>query len=96
MREPHDRKRGLSRADAEEIGVSAFVWLAADAERLSRFMALTGLEPDQLRAAAAAPDFLPAVLDHLAGHEPDLVAFAGEHRLPPERIAQASQILKQA
>ena len=82
-----------ARGQAEEIAVSALAFLAADSDRLSRFLALTGLDPAGLRQAAAEPGFHLAILDHIAGHEPDLLAFAAEAGLPPERIAAARQIL---
>ena len=87
-------KRGsLGKDGAEEIAVSAVAYVAADSDRLERFLALSGLEPGKLRKAAGEPGFLLAVLDHLCGHEPDLIAFAAASNLPPEHVAAARQIL---
>ena len=88
-----DRRGSPSKDEAESIAISAIGYIAADSDRLGRFLALTGLEPDGLRRAAGEPGFLLAILDHLCGHEPDLVAFAADAGLPPERIAAARQLL---
>jgi hypothetical protein len=82
-----------AREDAERIAVAALGFIAADSDRLDRFLALTGLDPAGLRQAASQPGFFLAVLDHLAGHEPDLLAFAAEAKLSPEKVDAARQIL---
>jgi hypothetical protein len=79
----------IGREAAEAMAVEALGWLASDGERLGRFLALTGLGPESLRAAAAEPGFLARVLDHLAGSERELVAFAAERGHAPERVAAA-------
>ena len=81
------------REDAEAIAVSALGFIAAESTRLDRFLALTGLDPGGLRQAATQPGFFAAVLDHLAGHEPDLLAFAVEANLSPEKVDAARRIL---
>ena len=87
-------KRGQpTRAESESIAIQAIAHIAADEERLGRFLALTGLAPDGLRAAAQEPGFLASVLDHLAGYEPDLIAFAAEAGVPPEKVAAARLVL---
>jgi hypothetical protein len=96
MKNPGDSRLGgvkSSRDDAETIAVSALGFLAADPERLSRFLALSGLGPHNLRAAAASPGFLAAVLDHLMADERLLIAFAGGENLSPERIAAARRAM---
>lgn len=82
-----------SRDEAESIAIRAIGYIAADDERLQRFLALTGLDPGGLRSAASEPGFLAAVLDHIAGHEPDLLAFAAAADLPPERVGAARMLL---
>ena len=61
---------------AETMAIAALGFLAAEPERLARFLALSGLGPHNLRQAATSPGFLAAVLDHLAADERLLVAFA--------------------
>lgn len=75
------------------IGVAGLSWLAADPERIGRFLAITGLGPENVRAAARDPAFLPALLDYLLGNETELLAFAGEMNLDPARIRAARDVL---
>ncbi len=90
----HGSQRGVpNREEAEAIAVQAIAHIAADAGRLGRFLALTGLEPHELRAAAREPGFLASVIEHLAGHEPDLLAFASEAGIAPEKVAAARLVL---
>jgi hypothetical protein len=79
--------------DARTIAIEGLEFLAADTERLERFLALSGLSPATLRAAAAAPGFLPAVLDHIAGEESLLLAFSAAAGRDPRDIARAREIL---
>ena len=75
--------------DSSAIAVEALAFLASDVERLERFLALTGLSPDTIRAAAASPGFLAAVLDHLADDESLLVAFAANAGRDPTEVLAA-------
>ena len=75
--------------DPEALAIEGLSFLATDAERLGRFMAMSGIEPDTLRAAAGEPGFLVAVLDHLLADESLLLAFAANAGHAPERIATA-------
>jgi hypothetical protein len=87
------RQKPLTRLDAEALALSALEFLASDGERIGRFLALSGLDPGSLRKAAAEPGFLPGVLDHLAGDEALLLAFAEEAGIAPERIQEARHLL---
>ena len=84
--------------DAEKLGLEALAFLAEDAPRLGRFLALTGIGPDELRAAAGAgaPETLLAVLDHLLGDESLLLVFAASHGVRPETIVPAREALARA
>ena len=84
----------MSRKGAEEMAVAALGFLASEPDRLSRFLDICGLGPHNLRAAAADPGFLAAVLDYVAGDEPLLIAFAADQGLPPERIAAARRAME--
>jgi hypothetical protein len=48
---------------------------------------------ENLRAAAAEPGFLAAILDHLASDEQLLLAFSAHAGQHPEAIAKAREIL---
>jgi hypothetical protein len=75
-----------STEDAEVTALQALGFLAAEPDRLSRFMALTGLDIAAIRAAASDPAFLGGVLDHVLADQSLLLIFAEEHGLKPERI----------
>lgn len=77
--------------DPETLAIAALGWLAADAERLGRFLALTGVEPADIRQVAAESGFLAAVLDHLLADESGLQAFAADQGLDPASIARARE-----
>ncbi|MBX6425837.1 MAG: DUF3572 domain-containing protein [Variibacter sp.] len=79
---------------AELLAVEALGFIAADAERLGRFLVLTGLEPATVRTAARDPAFLAAVLDHIVGDEALLLAFARDSGLDPGEIVRGCRILR--
>ncbi len=55
--------------------------------RAERFLAVTGLDPDGLRAAVSESATHLAVLDFLCAHEPDLIAAAQALGLAPAELA---------
>ena len=57
-------------------------------ERLGRFLAVTGIGPAEIRAAAREPGFLAGVLDYMASDERLIAAFAAETSLDPADIAE--------
>jgi hypothetical protein len=57
--------------------------------RAQRFLAITGLDADGLRAAIGEPATHLAVLEFLCGHEPDLNAAAEALGLAPGDLAAA-------
>jgi hypothetical protein len=73
--------------------LAALGFLAAEPDRLERFLALSGLGPENLRAAAADPGFFAAVLDYVLGDQPLLLGLAAERGVPPERIVAARAAL---
>jgi Protein of unknown function (DUF3572) len=81
--------RKVTLNEAEDVAVSAFTFITADEERLSRFLALSGLGADSIRSAASAPGFLAAVLDYAASDEPLLLDLAKAMNTKPERIMEA-------
>ena len=65
-----------AREAAEALAIQALNFLATEPQRLSRFLALSGLAPESIRAAAAESGFLAGVLAHLGEDEALLLAFA--------------------
>lgn len=86
----------LSSDEAAAVALKGLAWLAAEPDRLGRFLALTGIGPAQLRTQANEPATLAAVLDHLLGREADLLAFCAEAELDPELPARARAALAPA
>jgi hypothetical protein len=93
MRDSLKSKQSRNSEQAQSLAIGALGFIAADPDRLSRFLSLTGLGPDNLRTAAADPAFLGSVLDYLIADETLLVEFAGDAGLKPETVAQAQQVL---
>jgi hypothetical protein len=78
---------------AQELAIQALSFIAADQERLGRFLAISGIGPAEIRAAAAEPGFLAGVLEYLAGDEGLLTAFAADRTIDPAVIARAHAAL---
>ncbi len=62
-------------------------------ERAARFLDLTGLDPDALRAGLGDPAILAAPLEFLANHEPDLIRAAEALAVTPEELVAAKDAL---
>lgn len=79
----------LTQEAAEGLAIQALTFIAGDGERLGRFLAITGIGPAQIRAAAQESGFLIGVLDYIAGDERLLSAFATETGRNPDDIGKA-------
>ena len=82
-----------SRQHAELLAIRALAYLAADQARLDRFLMASGIAPQQLRRAAAEPEFLAGILDHLGAEEALLLAFAAHAGIDPADVARARRAL---
>jgi hypothetical protein len=80
-------------AAAEQLAIQALAFLAEDPQELGRFLALTGIEPGEIRAAAQEQGFLAGVLEYICSHEPLLLAFARDGGLEPLEIERALEAL---
>jgi membrane-bound lytic murein transglycosylase B len=76
------------------LALQALVYVLGDPPRTDRFLALTGLTGDALRAGVGDPAIMGAVLEFLANHETDLVAAAAALDVPPETLAAAWETLR--
>ena len=85
--------RLMTSDQAESIALRALAFLASDNELLPRFLALTGIEPDEIRKAAAEPGFLAGVLAFFMAHEPSLLKLADATGLKPEVFDDAARAL---
>jgi hypothetical protein len=62
-------------------------------ERAVRYLELTGLDPDRLRAGLSDPAILASSLEFLANHEPDLIRAAEALAVSPEELVAAKDAL---
>jgi Protein of unknown function (DUF3572) len=79
--------------EAESLAIQALNFLATEPARLSRFLALSGLEGTDIRAAAAESGFLAGVLAYLGEDEAVLVAFAEDAGIKPAEVDRARRLL---
>ncbi|KLE34479.1 hypothetical protein AAW00_09680 [Aurantiacibacter luteus] len=75
------------------MALAALGWILSDERRAQRFLDLTGLSPDGLRAAIGEASTHRAVFEFLESHEPDLIAAAEAQGVPPETLIRAGQEL---
>ena len=75
--------------DAEALALSALAATLSDERRASRFLELTGLSPDGIRARLGERSLLAATLAFLEGHEPDLIGVAEAIGCKPEALIAA-------
>ena len=67
--------------------------MLGDSDRAERFLALTGLTPDELRSGLGDPAVQGAVLEFLCGHEADLIAAAEALGMSPAALAATRERL---
>ncbi len=79
--------------DAPTLALRALGWILGDGPRAARFLAITGLEPDDLRERITDPALHAAVVAFLAGHEADLIDCAHDLEIRPEAIQRAAREL---
>lgn len=87
------RSSSLSAEFAETIAAQALGFIAADPSRLGRFLAESGLGPENVRQAARDPAFLPAVLDFILAHEAELLDFATQLNVDAKYVGAARRAL---
>lgn len=78
---------------ARELAIAALGFIASDVDELSRFLALTGIDPGSIRSVADEPGFLGGVLAYISGNERTLLAFAAHAGVAPEEIDKAALVL---
>lgn len=82
--------------DATGLALAALGWTVSDANRARRLLDMTGLTPADLRARAAEPAVLAAVLGFLEAYEPDLIACAEAIDTEPAALVAAHAKLEKA
>ena len=84
----------LTLESAEAIAAQALAFLADEPRRLSRFLALTGLDLTDVPARINDQSFLAAILEHLLEDESLLLVFAASSSVAPETIPAALNVLR--
>jgi hypothetical protein len=79
---------------AEALALSALGWIVSESDRAARFLALTGLSPDDLRSRVGELSLQAAVLGFLEAHEPDLMACADALDVGPGELVAARERLE--
>jgi len=90
---PHGKTANAQRDAAHALAIQALSFLASEPEHLGRFLATSGIGPDDIRTAARDPQFLNGVLDHMAGDEALLIAFAQHEGIDPTEVERARAAL---
>ena len=75
------------------MAILALGYIAGDTDELSRFLALTGIDPGSIRIAAEEPGFLSGVLAYISGNERTLLAFATHAGVATEEVEKARLVL---
>ncbi len=88
MREPSPNP-----ADPAALALTALAATLGDEKRAQRFLDLTGIGTEELRARAGEPTLLVALIAFLEAYEPDLIAVAGEIGVKPEALIAARRSL---
>lgn len=79
--------------EPEILALQALAYIVEDDDRLTRFLGLTGLDAAAIRRLPQDPAGLGAVLDHLLGWEPLLLAFSATVDVAPAQIGAARRLL---
>ena len=80
--------------DAHALALMALATAVSDERRARRFLDLTGIGTEELRARAGDPELLAALLRFLEGYEPDLVAVAEAMQVEPGSLVEARRELE--
>lgn len=83
----------MNPAAAEIVGLKALATLVNDSEAMERFLRLSGLDPQELRARAEDPDLLAAVLAYFLTDDALLSRFCEAESLMAQDIHTAQRRL---
>jgi Protein of unknown function (DUF3572) len=83
-----------SPASPQTLALAALGWVLESEERAARFLDLTGLDPETLRAGLGDPLILAAPLEFLTNYEPDLIRAAEALAVTPEELVAAKDALQ--
>jgi hypothetical protein len=78
---------------AETLALKVLAWLATMPDDVDRFLTLSGIDPDGLRARASEAEFLAAVMDFLMSDDKLLTGFCDSEGIDPKDISSARRAL---
>ncbi len=87
------RERVAGDDPAEAWALQVLAWILSDDGRAQRFVALTGIAPDDLRARAGDAAVLDAALGFVEAHQPDLFLCAKVLGVAPIELIAARERL---
>ena len=76
------------------LALAALAATLGDERRAQRFLDLTGIGTEELRARAGEPGLLAALLRFLESYESDLMAVAAAIDVKPQALVEARQQLE--
>ncbi|MBA3862851.1 MAG: DUF3572 domain-containing protein [Erythrobacter sp.] len=77
----------------QALALAALGWVLEGEDRAARYLDLTGLGPDTLRAGLGDPAILASAIEFLTNHEPDLIRAAEALAVTPEELVAAKDAL---
>ncbi|PKP64147.1 MAG: DUF3572 domain-containing protein [Alphaproteobacteria bacterium HGW-Alphaproteobacteria-7] len=77
----------------QALALAALGWVLEGEDRAARYLDLTGLDPDTLRAGLGDPAILASAIEFLTNHEPDLIRAAEALAVTPEELVAAKDAL---
>lgn len=75
------------------LALAALGWILQESERAERYLSLTGLDPNALRAGLDDPAILGSALEFLANYEPDLIRASEALAVTPEELIAQNTLL---
>ena len=83
----------MSPERAEQIAISALIWLSTNEELLPIFLGASGASATDLRAQTESPAFMASVLEFITMDDAWVIAFCDAERLKYEEPLQARYAL---
>ena len=82
----------VGRLDPVDLSYDALTYLAADQERISRFLMISGFTPDTIRPELGKPHFVAGLLDYVVADDRLVIGLAESVGSTPEAIYQAREV----
>ncbi len=79
--------------DAEIVALKALTFLAQSPDDLERFVALSGITPETLRARADDPEILAAVVDFLLADDARITGLCDSLAIDPQTLQAVRRAL---